>query len=409
VDEVDVAVVGAGAAGIAAARRIRATGRSVLLLEALPRLGGRGHTVDRAGFPLDLGCGWLHSARRNPLVDQAVAAGFAVEHTPPIWQQQYRDLGFSPADREAAHDAYLGLSGRLHDRVPGDRAAAAMGEDDRWRPFVDALCGFLSGAELDRLSARDILAYDDSATTDNWRLPRGYGALLAALGSDLPQRLGTTVRAIDHRAGGVRLETDAGTLRAGAAIVTVSSAVLASGAIRFEPAVDDHLHAAAGLPLGLANKLFLAMADEQAVPPDTHLIGNPHRADTGSYHLRPFGRPMVECFFGGKGARAIEAAGPGAGEALAREELGRLLGGTFAAGLSPIVETAWGREPTVLGSYSHARPGRADARAVLAAPASERLHFAGEACSPHDFSTAHGAWASGLVAADRVIQATVPA
>jgi monoamine oxidase len=407
--QVDVAIVGAGAAGIAAGRRLAQAGRRVLLLEALPRLGGRGHTIEAAGEPLDLGCGWLHSAKRNPLVAEAEAAGFAVEQTPPVWQQQYRDLGFPPAEREAAHDAYLGLAARLHHDIPGDRAAAGLPADSPWRPFVDALCGYLSGAELDRLSARDILAYDDSATADNWRLPRGYGALLAALGGDLPQRLGTAVTAISHEAGGVTLETSGGTLHAGAAIVTVSSAVLASGAIRFEPALDDHLHAAGGLPLGLANKLFLALADPEMVPADSHLLGDPHRAETGSYHLRPFGRPMVECFFGGKGAREIEAAGDGAGEALAREELGRLLGADFAAALSPIVETRWGREPTVLGSYSHALPGRADARAILASPPRERLLFAGEACSPHDFSTAHGAWQTGLGAAERLIHETAAA
>ena len=119
----------------------------------------------------------------------------------------------------------------------------------------------------------------------------------------------------------------------------------------------------------------------------------------------PFGRPVVECFLGGLLARELEAAGAAAAVDFVRGELGALLGARFAGGLRPLAVTAWGREPTILGSYSHALPGAADARAVLAAPVSPRLAFAGEACSPHDFSTAHGAWASGVAAADFVAEA----
>jgi monoamine oxidase len=181
--------------------------------------------------------------------------------------------------------------------------------------------------------------------------------------------------------------------------------VLASGAIRFDPAADAHLDAAARLPLGLADKIFLSPAEPDAVPPESHLLGRFDSARTGSYYLRPFGRPVVECFLGGLLARELEAAGEEAALAFVRGELGALLGARFVRGLRTLAVTAWGREPTILGSYSHALPGSADARAVLASPVSRRLCFAGEACSPHDFSTAHGAWQSGLAAADLVAAA----
>lgn len=402
-DEIDVAVVGAGAAGIAAARRLAGAGRRVRVLEALPRLGGRAHTVQARGLPLDLGCGWLHSAGRNPLVAQAEAIGMVVDRGESAWGVQLRNLGFSLADQQAARAAYAAMEERLHGEVPDDRAGAAIAPDDRWRPFCDALSGFVNGDELDLLSAADLLAYDDHATDDNWRVAEGYGTLLSRLGGSLDVLLDTKVSAVDICGSGVVVETSRGTLRAGAAIVAVPTPVLASGAIRFAPSVDPHLHAAACLPLGLANKLFLWMPDPEAVPPESHLLGDPHRAETGSYYLRPLGHPVIECFFGGRGARALEAAGDGAMEAFAREELARLLGSAFAAKVQPIAATAWGREPTIGGSYSHAVPGHADARAVLAEPPSERLLFAGEACSPRDFSTAHGAWMSGIAAAERLL------
>ena len=162
---------------------------------------------------------------------------------------------------------------------------------------------------------------------------------------------------------------------------------------------------ASRLPLGLANKVFLSLAEPDAVPPESHLLGRFDSARTGSYYLRPFGRPVVECFLGGILARDLEAEGEDAALAFVREELAALLGADFARGLAPLAVTAWGREPTILGSYSHALPRSADARAVLARPVSPRLCFAGEACSPRDFSTAHGAWETGIAAADQIAAA----
>ena len=398
----DVVVVGAGAAGIAAARRLAAAGRAVLLAEALPRLGGRARTLRSGGHPLDLGCGWLHSAERNPLTAVAEALGEEIDRSEAVWGRQLGGLGASEAVRARAWEAYEAFGERIREHPPAsDRAGDAMPPDSPARPFVDALSGFMNGVETDRLSVHDFLAYDDAASGTNWRLPGGYGAFIAGLGAGLPVSLGTRVTAIAEGRT-IRVETDGGTIEARAAIVAVSTAVLASGAIRFGAAADDHLDAAARLPLGLADKVFLSLAEPEAVPAESHLLGRYDSARTGSYYLRPFGRPVVECFLAGRLAWDLEDEGEAATLAFVREELGALLGAGFARGLAPLAVTAWGKEPTVLGSYSHASPGAADARARLAAPVSPRLVFAGEACSPHDFSTAHGAWQSGLAAADLV-------
>jgi monoamine oxidase len=400
--DVDVAIVGGGAAGIAAARRLVERQRSVLVIDALPRLGGRAHSIDIAGFPTDLGCGWLHSAGRNPLAALAQAQGEVLDRSEGAWRRQLANIHFPAADQQSAWAAYEALKARLHRAPPpSDRAGDGVARDDRWRPYLDALSGFVNGAELDQLSAADFLAYEDAATDDNWRLPGGYGAFIAGLGKALPTALETPVRSISHHKH-IELETDRGTIRARAAIVTVSTTVLGRGDIRFDPALDDHLQAATQLPLGLANKVFLSVAQPESVPAESHLLGRADRAATGSYYMRPFGRPFIEAFLGGTWARELEAAGDAATTAFAIDELRDLLGADFARGLSPLAVTRWGHEPTIGGSYSHACPGHAPARTVLAAPPSERLCFAGEACSEHDFSTAHGAWRSGLAAADRI-------
>jgi monoamine oxidase len=398
-DRVDVAIVGGGAAGIAAARRLANRHRSVLIVEALPQLGGRARTVTINGMPLDLGCGWLHSAERNPLTAVAEAHGLHVDRRDSAWNRRLGNVGFAVEDQRKAWAAYRRFGERLRRNPPAsDRAADAFARDNRWRPFVDGLSSFVNGVELDGLSVIDFVTYDDASSNNNWRLPEGYGAFIAGLGAGMPMALSTEVKSISCDTDLI-LETNRGTIHARAAIVAVSTSVLTKGAIRFTPPVDDHLHAASRLPLGIADKVFLSIADPEAIPEESHLLGRLDRAATGSYYLRPFGRPVIECFFGGAWARSLEDAGAAAAASFAIGELRDLLGADFARGLAPIAVTYWAHEPTIAGSYSHALPGYAEARAVLAAPVSERLCFAGEACSREDFSTAHGAWHSGLAAA----------
>jgi monoamine oxidase len=397
---VDVAIVGGGAAGIAAARRLVDLRRSVLLIEALPQLGGRARTTMAQGMTLDLGCGWLHSARRNALVTLAEAQGQALDRSEAAWHRQLHNLDFPISDQREAWAAYERLGEQLHHDPPkSDAVGDGLAPDDRWRAFIDGVSSYINGTEIDQLSVADYLAYEDAATDDNWRLPSGYGAFIVGLGAGIPTALGTHVERLTHDTD-VVLKTNRGTIHARAAIVAVSTAVLAQGRIRFSPSVNDHLDAALRLPLGLADKVFLSIANPAAVPAESHLLGHYDRTATGSYYLRPFGRPVIECFLGGAWAHALERAGVEAAFSFAIGELRELLGADFARGLTPLTATRWAHEATIGGSYSHALPGHAEARAVLARPVGERLCFAGEACSRTDFSTAHGAWQSGLVAAD---------
>jgi monoamine oxidase len=161
--------------------------------------------------------------------------------------------------------------------------------------------------------------------------------------------------------------------------------------------------AAEALPLGLANKLVMALDEPDIFPSDGHLLGNPARSATASYHLRPFGRPLIEGFFGGQLARDLEAEGPDAFFDFAANELAALAGASIRKRLRPLSQTRWDADPFARGSYSYALPGHADTRARLAEPVGQRLFFAGEACSPDSFSTAHGAYLSGVLAAGQVI------
>jgi monoamine oxidase len=405
--EADVVVVGAGASGIAAMRRLAASGLSSILLEATARVGGRAWTSDVAGMRLDLGCGWLHSADRNPWTCIAEAVGFAVDRRPAQWRRQYHDAGFSQAEQTAARQAYAVWRQRMESRPPvSDCAADALEPEGEWNAYLQAISGFMNGAALEHVSVADYIAYDAAATGCNWRTPAGYGALIAAsLPHPIDLRPSTPVESVKLNGPGVELATPVGAVRARAGILTVSTAVLAGGVIGLPPGLDPWRHAAACIPLGRDEKLFLEIVGESSFDPETRVIGNPHDRLTGAYHIRPFGWPVIEVFVGDEGAQMVEKNGPATGFAHAIDQLAGLFGSNVRRKLQPLVASNWGRTTYVGGAYSHALPGHAAARKDLALPFEERLFFAGEATHACDFSTAHGAYDSGVRAAEEAIAA----
>lgn len=403
--DIDVAIIGAGAAGLAAARALEGSNLSVLILEARERIGGRSQTVilpDNIVF--DVGCEWLHSADKNAFVTIARDLGFEVNETRPRWREQSLNAGFPAQAREeflAAMDAFDTRVETSSDLPQDTPASKWLEPGNRWNAQIDAISTYINGTELDRVSTYDFDAYEDTGI--NWRVRRGYGALIAAYGASCPVALNTKVTLIDHSGARIKIETSQGTISARKVIVTAPTDLIANQSIRFHPALPDKVNAAAGLPLGLADKVMLALDDPGALPSDGHLYGALDRVGTGSYHLRPMGQPCISGFFGGTFARELENAGAGALAAQAIDELVMLLGSDFRRKLRPLAETRWAHDPFALGSYSHALPGHADDRAVLAAPVDDRLFFAGEATSPNFFTTAHGAQETGVRAAGEVV------
>ena len=405
--EIEVCVIGAGAAGLAAARRLRAGGAEVLVLEARERIGGRAHTVTLDAGPVDFGCEWLHSADRNPWTRLAEKLGFAIDRTPPPWERPALGDHFSTADRAAFGTAFRDFDARVAKAAAegGDRPASEFLEPEgRWNTLLDAVSTWYNGAELGQVSVLDYAAFEDDDV--NWRVEGGYGALIEAYGAGVPVRLDTSVRLIDRSGGRLRLETRRGELFADRVVVAVPTAVLAEERLRITPAVPEVLEAVAGLPLGLANKAFLALERPEAFPADMGLFGKTTTLETGSYHLRPGGRPLIAAFVGGRWAHALEAEGPGATSAFAIDELAELFGSEVRRTVRAVGETAWAADAWARGAYSHARPGCAGAREVLRQPVEDRVFFAGEACSARAFSTAHGAYESGVAAAEAVLRAS---
>jgi monoamine oxidase len=405
--DTEVVVVGGGAAGIAACRRLKDADIDCLLIEARARLGGRAWTIgDDPRSPIDLGCGWLHSADRNPWRKIAEAQGRSIDKTPPPWARSSAPIGFPLADQAAYLDAREKFYARVVAMAEAEQdapAATLLDPNGRWNDLIGATGTYVSGAELERVSVRDLGRYDDSGV--NWRVVEGYGTVIAAHGAGLPVALGRPVRRIDWSGRRLRVETADGSIAADAAIVTLPSALLAEEKVVFTPGLPSKTEAAAGLPLGLADKLFLSLSDAGEFEKDSRLFGRTDRRGTATYHVRPFGRPQIEAYFAATLAAELETAGEDAFLDFAVAELVGLLGGDFARRIKPLDLHRWGIDPLARGSYSYALPGKADCRTVLAAPVDDRLFFAGEACSTNDYSTAHGAYLTGVAAADQAIAA----
>jgi monoamine oxidase len=344
-------VIGGGAAGIAAARRLHDGGADVLLVEAGDRLGGRawslqlprwpnqivsapfaGGLIDNGGDKgsaiVDLGCGWLHSAGRNPWTEVAEREGFTIDRSSPNWGKQWRDLGFPPEEQQAFAAAYRRFETAAHAALdgPDQPLSAFVAPDYQWRPMIDAISGYANGAPLRQVSLHDWAAYEDAATDDNWALPGGYGTLVVQHARDLPAQLNTPVTRIDHGGSTIRLDTPAGTIEANRIILTIPTSAYAG--IRFDPPLAAKQDAAAALPLGLADKVFLAV-DGPEWPAHAHLTGKPYSACTASHRLSPFGLPIIESFFGGACAEAMPDAR--AATDFAIEELVDLLGSNWRA------------------------------------------------------------------------------
>jgi monoamine oxidase len=411
---VDVAIIGAGAAGLGAANALKNSGLSVLVLEARDRVGGRAHTIMASpDVTFDVGCGWLHSADENSFVKIAEQLNFEINKSLPPWRDRAYGKAFPQDDR----DDFIRALNAFYDRAEqAGQEAEQSGRDgpanvclepgNRWNPMIDAISTYINGCELDSVSLLDMDAYED--TDLNWRIRRGYGALMAAYGASCPLALNCEVTLIDHSGKRIRIETSQGTLTADRVIVTVPTNLIADEAIRFDPPLPAKVDAARGLPLGLADKVTLALEEPEALPVEGNLRGATMRTEMGTYHIRPFGQPCIEGFFGGRFAQSLEDAGPGAFAAASIDEIVGFLGNDFRRKLKPLAESRWAHDPFARGSYSHALPGHADKRAVLAAPVDGRLFFAGEATSPGFFSTAHGARDSGERAAGEVIAAPIP-
>jgi polyamine oxidase len=404
-----VVVVGAGIAGLAAARRLADEGVRVTVLEARGRIGGRMWTDTSLGVPIDLGAAWLHGTDGNPivgLVDEVGAETIKTDFYDVVLLDERGAV--DRADVEASFKAWGEIITKIEARSADARDNTSLADglaevadlDDpliAWHVRSYFVAGY--AADPGELS----LEWFDAGrelTGPDLILPGGYAELAQHLARGLTICLGTAVARIAHDAAGVRIETSAGPMAADRVIVTVPLGVLKAGTIAFHPPLPRRKHQAIErLGFGLLNKVVLAF-DKPFWPesPDMlGLVGKTQPVGDLVNGLSFAGTPLLAGIRGGGVARAREALSD-------QEAVGEVLAAMDAPEPVGALVTRWAADPYARGSYSFLAVGSspADQRA-LAEPVSERLLFAGEATHEDFYATVHGAYMSGVREADRIL------
>ena len=398
---VDVVIVGAGAAGLAAAKSAVSHRLSFVLIEASHRIGGRARAEEIAPRqPFDLGCHWMHSASINPFVGIADQFGFryrrehgwtdVVHHYGAFLDDdQTRDLNaLVEADERAIAEA-----ARHGDPV----LAEAMNRHSPWAPYHAFWRSLESSCDPDQTGVTDFVAYAE--TGEDWPVVDGYGALVNAWAADVPVTLDAPARRVVMTRDGVAVETPRGTIAGRTALLTVSTDMLASGHIAFEPELPSwKTTAAEEVPLGVNNKIAILLDSASAAVPEPQYLTVMTRAhDTPvALNVRPYGYDYVFGNTAGRFADSLEQAGTDASVEFLVEHLKAVFGNRIADCLTDrVIVTAWRSDPWTLGAYSAPRPGQAHQREILARPIGARLFFAGEATTRDTFATCHGAYLTG--------------
>jgi monoamine oxidase len=406
--EVDVVIIGAGSAGLQAAKRLGELGKSVVVIEARGRIGGRAYTdITTFGVPLDFGCAWLHKADDNPYTPLARQWGYTLrEHDASPEALYFGDRQMPAATRDELARVEKKLAARMG-KTGKRKDIAASTLVRRGGILEEALATFhgpmSSAVDLDELSVMDYLNIGTDVAP-NLLVKEGYGQLVAQFGKDIPVSLRTPARRIRYDGKGVEVETSEGTLRAKACIVTSSTGVLAAEKIRFDPVLplwkEEAIH---GLPMGLLAKIPLQFTKPefwQEAFADV-LRENPGKRDI--YFLCwPFQFNLLVGFVGGDFAWELSAAGEAEAIDFARNALRRMAGADADRYFVKGAFTQWAGDPWALGAYAAATPGNAKAREGLRRPVADRVFFAGEACAPRWTQTCGGAALSGIETAEVV-------
>ena len=424
---IDVLVIGAGAAGLGAARELAEHGRSALVIEARDRVGGRVWT-NRAwpNLPMDLGASWIHGHRGNPITELAerfqVPTAVTDFDSAAAYDEEGKALGLQDVARtlNAFDKLKTGLK-RLEEQLKTqDNTAISLAEaiqrfqqlngvdevDRRMQRLVarneiEVDCA----ADLDELSFQGWDSVDDF-DGDQRIFPNGYGGVIDGLAKGLEIQFRTTVRSIDYRRSPVKVETSAGAFEARHVVLTVPLGVLKSGSISFTPELPARKRVAiARLGMGLLDKVVLRFP--RSFWPKQHILA----FITGQAEQWPdvfnlqgvCGQPVLAAFKSGRAARADERRTDQQLVAMLMRQLRAAFGERTVEPEAWHV-TRWASDPLALGSYSFLRLGASvEDYDRLADPVDARLCFAGEATNRAHPATVHGAYLSGLREAQRIL------
>src|ERR1700733_9550944 len=407
--EADIVVIGAGVAGIAAARRIMAANRKVIVIEATGQVGGRCLT-DTTTFdlPFDRGARWMHNPDTNPMIRLARSSGLDV-FPAPLGQKIRIGRRFARAGETEEFLAALVRANRAIDdasrgRVDVSCAAVLPNDLGDWAGTAEFVLGAnATGKDLKDISALDKVRAQERNAAIACR--QGLGTLIAKLGEQVPLALSSPASRVAWSGRDVTVETPAGKIAARAAIVTVSSNVLAAGNIKFTPDIPKRqLDAAAKLSLGSYDRIALQLpGNPLGLTRDDIVIEQSNSTRTALLFANMGSSSLCSIEVAGSFGRDLSSQGEPAMVAFAVEWLTKLFGSEWATAVKKSSATRWNAAPFVLGAMSAAAPGTQPSRKILTEPIG-CMFLAGEATHETLWGTVDGAWESGERAAEAALQ-----
>lgn len=422
-----VVVIGAGIAGISAARQLEAAGYRVTVLEASRRIGGRIYTNRDLGVPIELGASRVHGTRNNPLIPmfQLTGTGYI--------QVDWNNLAGAESDGTPLDTVELS---KVRDRIMGVFRRAffrnLLGGGDF--PIEQIVQRELNRRELTRTERRIFYFGITSAEMTNassfaetsWKyvldyqafaggdyfITNGYDAVTNMLATNLDIQTGVKVTKIDYAGTRVKVDTDSGIIQADRVVITVPLGVLKANDIAFTPELSaDKQDAIVRMGMGLINKVAIRFP-KVFWPAHVHALahGTDNRGEFQAFvNIAHYtGDPILVAFVPGWFQNGIEELSDADATASAVEVLRRMYGSSVPDPEGSI-RTRWGAHPFTRGSYSFNKIGATtEDRRVLAAPVADRLFFAGEATSINKFGSVSGAYLTGIRAADEIVKLKPP-
>lgn len=430
-DMYDAIIVGAGAAGLGAARTLIQGGAKVLVLEARNRLGGRAY-CDNTTFPIpvDLGAQWFHQGLANPLRVIAQQAGYTTVHD-TFPRVIYQD-GTPLEDDDPAVLEFGGLSLAMIAKINEAGGAAAAGsqpdgpasdvvadfEISDYFPMASGVVNTFSPA-MNELSVLDCANFFDksllpvtSGLGDEFLTPSGMGNFIADLGEGVPVELSTPVKEVWWgERWGVQLTTAFDTvLRAKTAIITASIGVLANDVIQFKPALDSaYTEAFSGLKMETLTKVFLQFKpDVKFGVPNINSLCLPLTTtpEVPFVEVPMWGENIAMLLLLGKLAKEKETEGEAALIEYALQTMAEMFDNDDINRSNLVASShhSWLKDEWSRGCCSYAPPGAVPHRQTLGRPINNQVFFAGEAASLYAHSSLHGAYETGVAAARKILK-----
>lgn len=413
--ETDVVIVGAGSAGLSAAKELAKQAISIEVLEASHRIGGRAYSEEIApDVWFDLGCAYLVSGpdaenqldESNPFVDLAISQGETIEEYTYGSRYHFNGRLLNSTETEEQEQFYNACENAI-------RLAAERGEDRAISDIIDLespyatpyndMMTVTAPKDIDEASAADF--FFGAEEHKNFNVRRGYGNLVAQWGRDVNVSLITKVGSIDWSGTGVVVETNKGTIRARCLISTVSNGIIAAQQLQFQPRLPDwKIDAILGVPMGAENKIGVHFTKDIFAPEDSGYFQAWSDDAQGAYiDVNLVSTNVVTVFVGGRFSIWMEKQGQDAAREFAIDRIADIFGSDIRKSVGRSIATAWYTDPWTLGSYASAAPGQYRQRELLPLSIDDKLFFAGEATARVN-GTCHGAYWSGIRAAHEVAQ-----